>query len=214
MDHWPLFGLRVVTPRLSLVYPTDAQLDQLAAVAAAGIHDPSWMPFASTWSRKQPPQLQRDVLQYQWLQRARWRLEEWELPLVVLVEGTAIGVQGLSAEHFAVKRTAVTGSWLGRKYQGRGIGKEMRAAIIHLAFAGLGARTLYTSFFADNEASLGVTKSLGYAPNGSRWVDREGEAVLQWHFQLARDVWEQRRRDDIQIVGLDSCRELFGVPPT
>lgn len=136
------------------------------------------------------------------------------LPLVVLVEGTAVGVQGLSAENFAVKRTAGTGSWLGRKYQGRGIGKEMRAAIIHLAFAGLGAQVLYTSSFADNEASLGVTKSLGYAPNGSRWVDREGEAVLQLHFQLARDVWEQRRRNDIQIVGLDSCRELFGVPPT
>jgi len=58
-----------------------------------------------------------------------------------------------------------------------------------------------------------VTKSLDYAPNGSHWVGREGEAVLQWHFQLARDVWEQRRRDDIQIVGLDSCRELFSVPP-
>jgi len=214
LDHWPLFDLRVVTPRLSLVYPTDAQLGQLAAVAAAGIHDPSWMPFESTWSRKQPPHLQRNVLQYHWLQRARWRLEEWELPLAVLVEGTAVGVQGLSAEHFAVKRTAGTGSWLGRKYQGQGIGKEMRAAIIHLTFAGLGARALYTSCFADNQASLGVTKSLGYAPNGSRWVDREGEAVRQLHFQLARDVWEQRRREDIQIVGLDSCRELFGIPPT
>lgn len=32
--------------------------------------------------------------------------------------------------------------------------------------------------------------------------------------QLARDVWEQRRREDIQIVGLDSYAELFGVPPT
>jgi RimJ/RimL family protein N-acetyltransferase len=212
LDHWPLLSLRVVTPYLMLMYPTDVQLDQLAAVAAAGIHDLSWMPFASPWSRKQPPQLQRDVLQYHWLQRARWRPEAWELPMVVIVEGAVVGVQGLAAEHFAVKQTAGTGSWLGRKYQGRGIGKEMRAAIIHLAFTGLGARAVYTSCFADNEASLGVTKTLGYAPNGSRWVDREGEAVLQLHFQLEQDVWERRRRDDIQIVGLDSCREFFGVP--
>jgi RimJ/RimL family protein N-acetyltransferase len=88
----------------------------------------------------------------------------------------------------------------------------MRAAIIHLAFAGLGARAVYTSCFADNAASLGVTESLGYAPNGSRWVDREGEAVLQLHFHLEQDMWERRRRGDIQIVGLDSCQEFFGVP--
>jgi RimJ/RimL family protein N-acetyltransferase len=132
--------------------------------------------------------------------------------LAVLVEGTAVGVQGLSAEHFAVKRTAETGSWLGRKYQGQGIGKEMRAAIIHLAFAGLGARALYI-FFADNEASLGVTKSLGYALTAlAGWIEKVRRCA-NGTSNGARRV-EQRRRDDIQIVGLDSCRELFGAPPT
>ena len=41
-------------------------------------------------------------------------------------------------------RTVGTGSWLGRPYQGRGIGKEMRGAVLALAFDGLGAEVAET----------------------------------------------------------------------
>ena len=53
--------------------------------------------------------------------------------------GSVAGVQGMLATDFAVNRQVSTGSWLGQAYHGRGIGKEMRAAILHLAFAGLRA---------------------------------------------------------------------------
>jgi hypothetical protein len=26
---------------------------------------------------------------------------------------------------------------------------------------------------------------------------------------LRREVWERQRRDDIEIIGLDSCRHMF-----
>ncbi len=37
-----------------------------------------------------------------------------------------------------------TGSWLGRAHQGRGLGKEMRQAALHIIFAGLGAQQAVT----------------------------------------------------------------------
>ena len=31
IDHWPLLGLRLITPRLELRLPSDAELSELAA---------------------------------------------------------------------------------------------------------------------------------------------------------------------------------------
>ena len=57
-----------------------------------------------------------------------------------LVDGEPIGMQDLAAEHFRAVRSVESGSWLGRAHQGRGLGREMREAMLHLAFEGLGAR--------------------------------------------------------------------------
>ena len=65
-----------------------------------------------------------------------------------------IGQQDIDADGFAVRRVVSTGSWLGRDHQGRGAGKEMRAAVLHLAFAELGAERAETAAFADNPASI------------------------------------------------------------
>ncbi|EQD45135.1 GCN5-related N-acetyltransferase, partial [mine drainage metagenome] len=67
-----------------------------------------------------------------------------------------------------------TGSWLGREHQGRGFGKEMRAAILHLGFATLGAEEALTSAFSDNPASIRVTRGLGYEENGTWRAARRG----------------------------------------
>jgi RimJ/RimL family protein N-acetyltransferase len=44
----------------------------------------------------------------------------------------------VSGRDFAVLREVHTGSWLGQRYQGQGLGTEMRSAVLHLGFAGLG----------------------------------------------------------------------------
>ncbi len=49
------------------------------------------------------------------------------LELVVVRDGTVVGTQGVGAHDFAVLRQVSTGSWLGRAYQGQGIGTQMRA---------------------------------------------------------------------------------------
>ena len=74
-------------------------------------------------------------------------------------DGVPIGSQSILAEDFATFRMVHTGSWLGRAYQGRGFGKEMRAAVLAFAFDGLGARRAETEAFADNAASNAVTRS-------------------------------------------------------
>lgn len=209
---WPLFDLVVRTPRLELRLPTDDELVELGRLAAAGIHAPEEMPFAHPWSRQSSPQLEGGVLQFHWRARGQWAPERWELPLGVWCEGVLVGTQALLADDFAVTRQASSGSWLGRAHQGRGIGREMRAAVVHLAFAGLGARLVRTEAFLDNAASLAVSRALGYVEDGYDDRVREGSAARLQRFRLERQRWEDTRRVDVVLEGLEPCLPMFGVP--
>lgn len=133
------------------------------------------------------------------------------MPFAVEVGGEVVGTQAIGATGFAVRRTVGSGSWLGKAHQGRGLGREMRAAVLHLAFAGLGADRAETEAWADNPRSIAVTRSHGYRDNGHEVLDRGGEATVELEFVLTRDEWEPNRRDDIEIDGLEGCLELFGV---
>ena len=131
--------------------------------------------------------------------------------MAVVVNGAVVGMQDISAKHFAATKTFMTGSWLTQRLQGQGIGKEMRAAILHLGFEGLGAERACTSAYHDNEPSLGVTRALGYEPNGESVEMRRDKADTQLHFVMTRAQWLTRRRDDIEIEGLEPCLDLFGL---
>jgi RimJ/RimL family protein N-acetyltransferase len=210
--YWPLFGLTVRTPTIELRYPDDALVVELAAVASEGIHEPSEMPFAVPWTDAPVDELGRNTCQYHWRGRGEWTPDSWRLDLAVLVDGHPVGQQGIVASEFASRRAFESGSWLGRAHQGRGIGKEMRAAMLHLGFAGLGALEAHTGAWHDNAASLGVTRALGYRPNGERIDVRRSKPQRMLLFRMPRADWEQRRRDDIVIEGLEPCLDLFGVP--
>ena len=206
MHHWPLFDLRITTPRLELRYIDDDLGAALMTLAATdGVHAPDFMPFSTPWTRLEPPQLQRQGMQFYWRTRAETSPESWMVPMAVFDDGTLVGVQDVLARSFRVTRSVTTGSWLGRSHQGKGIGKEMRAAILHLAFDGLGAEVAETSAFADNPSSLGVTRALGYRENGWYLDVREGQQARHLRFIMTRADWEARRRDDITIEGLEAC---------
>ncbi len=209
---WPLFELEIRTPRLVLRPPTDDDLGELADLAAAGIHDPTTMPFSTPWTDQPVADLRLGVLRWTWRNRADLTADDWKLGLAVFEAGRCVGVQDLQATRFAVRRTVATGSWLGLAHQGRGIGREMRAAVLHLAFAELGAQRAETAGFVDNPRSLAVTRALGYRPNGDEVLERRGEAARCLRFVLDRDRWASTRRHDIEVVGLDGCRRLLGAP--
>ena len=117
------------------------------------------------------------------------------------------------AKNFERLRTVETGSWLGRQHQGQGLGKEMRAAILHLAFEGLGAIEAMSGAFHDNRASLATSQSLGYTENGDRLMLRRDRPDRILDLKLDRATWASRRRDDIEIEGLEACLEMFGAVP-
>jgi RimJ/RimL family protein N-acetyltransferase len=211
--YWPLYDLRVTTPRLEIRLPTEEDLYRLLELADAGIHDPAMMPFTIPWTDVDPPRRHRESLQWWWSQRARWSPEDWALTGAVFVGDQPVGIQDLSAKDFAARRVVSTGSWLGRAHQGQGLGKEMRAAVLHLAFEGLGAHEAHTRAFADNAPSLGVTRAMGYVENGHEVVLRRGRPARSIAFCLDRARWEPRRRSDIAISGLETCREMFGLDP-
>jgi RimJ/RimL family protein N-acetyltransferase len=209
--YWPLADLRLRTPRLELFLPSLEQLADLADLAAEGIHDPAFMPFLQPWTDEPPEQRARGTMQYHWRQWAAWTPQRWSLELVVARDGVVVGTQSVGGNDFGVLREVGTGSWLGRKYHGEGIGTEMRAAVLHLAFAGLGAEWAYSGAFADNAASLGVSRTLGYAENGASRQVRRGEAVDEVHFRMSRADWERHRRTQVEIVGLAPCLPMFGL---
>jgi len=208
---WPPFGLRIRSERLVLRLPTDADLVGLIAVARAGIHPPDEMPFGIAWSTTSSPAFERGFLAHHWGLRANWSPEAWHLNLMIELDGRPVGAQSVYATQFAMMRTVATGSWLGRAFQGRGYGREMRAAVLGFAFDGLDARVALTEAFLDNLASNGVSRSLGYEENGRGALAPEGLARETQRFRMTAEAWRSRPRPDIEIEGLEACREMFGA---
>jgi RimJ/RimL family protein N-acetyltransferase len=208
---WPLFALRLRSEHLVLRPPTDDDLVGLIAVAKAGIHPPGEMPFGVAWSTVTGPAYDRGFMQHYWGTRATFSPDLWFLNLMVEADGRPIGAQSIHAADFAVHRTVHTGSWLGRAFQGRGFGREMRAAVLGLAFDGLGAHLAESEAFLDNAASNGVSRSLGYELNGTGSLAPEGVARETQRFRMTLAGWRSRPRSPVSIEGLEGCRESFGA---
>ncbi|MFJ1610850.1 GNAT family N-acetyltransferase [Streptomyces sp. NPDC088253] len=163
LTHWPLAGLLLTTPRLELRLPNLDDLAALASLAADGVHDPAVQPFTVAWTDVGPEQRARSVLQYHWRCWGEWQPGKWELNLVAVRDGIVVGTQGIGAQDFAVRREVGTGSWLGRGYHRQGLGTEMRAAVLHLAFAGLGAQHAVSGAYTDMQPRWRFRASLAIA---------------------------------------------------
>lgn len=212
---WPFPALRVTSGDLELRYLDDDLLMQAALVAADGIHDAEAMPFTVPWTRGTPDEVAASVLRYQWNARSQLSPERWNLELGVLRGGEVVGIQGAHATDFPVTRQAETGSWLGRRFHGQGIGTRMRRMMLHLLFEGLGADRATTAAFADNPSSVGVTRRLGYRENGRETLAREGAAVESIRYVLTRDAWAaDAARPQLVLEGVDGVRRYLGLTET
>lgn len=208
-DVWPLFGLRISTPRLTLNPVRDDQLPGLIDAVLAGIHDPAVMPFGVPWTDAPREDLIKGTAQHQWRQRCTVEPENWTLNLAVCHEGLVIGVQDLSARDLSIQRTVHTGSWLTQAAQGKGLGTEMRSAALQFAFDYLGAQWAVSDAASWNAASLTVSRNLGYVDNGvSRTVVRPGEATTINHVRLAAEAFA-RPGWSISVTGFDAARSTL-----
>ncbi|MFJ8916719.1 GNAT family N-acetyltransferase [Amycolatopsis sp. NPDC102389] len=210
---YPPLNVQVHTPRLSLLGATDELLERLIPTVRKGVvTEPPW-PFDD------PASLYEDSPEREWrwlrgIWRGRGQVSEskWRLYFVVVVDGEPVGMQDLIGIDFATFGTVTSFSWLSPAMRGRGLGKEMRQAVLHLAFEGFGAREASSDAFFDNQASNGVSQALGYEPNGVTWDTRRGEPAQIKQWRLTREQW--RRRDDIELTAVRECLPVLGIEPT
>lgn len=202
----PLTRLRLRTPRLELRVATVAELRALFRVAAAGIHDPAEMPFGVAWTDDLEEGLfvahHVDAL-------ANSRPDHWNVIFVAFRDGQPIGAQSVRGERFAAKRAVDTGSWLGGAHQGQGLGTEMRAAVLTLAFDELGAERATSGAIQRNPQSLGVSRKLGYVEMGAHMVSPRGEPVEHVDLELTADRFHSPV--PVDVTGVSDLLPFFGA---
>jgi RimJ/RimL family protein N-acetyltransferase len=201
-----LYALRVRTPRLELRLPTVGEHVELRELARAGIHPPEEMPFGFAWTDE--PYSDGWVVDFLEGQIAGWQPDDWNLNLGVWAEGELAGIQTLHGADFARTRVVGTGSWLGARFQRSGYGTEMRAAVLELAFRGLGAEAATSGAMEGNVASRRVSEKLGYRVTGRSEVSPRGVPVPHLDLRIDRSGW--RCPVPVEIEGLDGCVHLFG----
>ncbi|MEU3623364.1 GNAT family N-acetyltransferase [Amycolatopsis coloradensis] len=212
LSAYPPLNVRVHTPRLSLLGATDELLERLVPTVRKGVvTEPPW-PFDDPASLyEDSPEREWRWLRGVWLGRGRVSASHWRLYFVVVVDGEPVGMQDLIGTDFATFGTVTTFSWLDPHLRGSGLGKEMRQAVLHLAFDGFGASEAGSDAFFDNHASNRVSQALGYEPNGVSWDTRRGEPAEIKQWRLTREQWAARRRGDIELVAVHDCLPVLGI---
>ncbi|MEH1164180.1 GNAT family N-acetyltransferase [Micromonospora sp. CPCC 205539] len=210
-DLWPLYGLTIVTPRLQLRLPREEELAELADLAGRGVHRPDERPFLTPWTDGTYTDRAQAVLQGHWHQLASWDAAAWRLGMGVFRADQPIGVVTLRAQDFTVVRQVTTSAWLGLEHQGKGYGTEARAGLLTLAFDHLGAAAALTEVFQDNHSSQGVSRKLGYEPDGISVDARDGEALVSDRLRLTLQRWRERKQPAVTVEGMDACRVFFGL---
>lgn len=214
-QYWPQAGLSIGVGHMRLCWATDEILCQLAEVAAEGEQPPQEHPFHSEWSLASPEERARWVLQQQWKHRGNVAHGVLNFQLAVLYKDEPVGLQIARSQDWQTTRVAETGAWLGHKYQRQGWGTQMRALICELLFSGFDALEVHSASFVDNRGAIGVSRKLGFVPNGTVWADRAGERVEIERFRLTKEKWAQRRLEafpaPVRMEGVEKVREIWGL---
>lgn len=195
---WPLHDLRLRAAGLELRPLTEADLPALRKLLPDDVQlDPALSPDRT-----------EALHQGYWRAMGTWSADAWALSFLVHRGGSPLGVQVLEGTEFPLLRTVDSASWLAVAARGQGLGKAMRAAVLGFAFGPLGADAAVTSAWQDNAASLGVSRSLGYRPNGEHFHRRDDGRDVLVHLRLLRADWSG---PDVEVTGFEGCRHLFGV---
>ena len=197
---WPLHALVLTTPSLVLRGMTEADAYALASAVPDDLEHSPRLPAFSAGA---------NVLQAYWSQLGQWRINDWVQPFTVLLDNVPVGLQALEGKDFRVRRTVDTHSWLVSSVRGRGLGKQMRAAVLSLAFDHLAAEYAITEAWEDNAASLAVSRALGYVDNGIDLHSRDESLGRMQRLILPRPSWTSPV--PVTVAGVEDCLPLFGL---
>lgn len=190
--YWPLHDLRLAVKDLTLRPPTEADLDEVCAALPDDFETNPFLPRHPHAEGDRAATRALATRQAYWRFMGNWHPDDWRLPLVALRDGVIVGYQDIGAADFARLGTVSSSSWVVKPLRGTGVGKAMRVAMLALAFDGLGARYAVTSAWHDNAASLGVSRSLGYLPNGAQRHPRGDADDEMLYLRMSREVWLAR----------------------
>ena len=206
----PLLGLRITAGPIELRGITDDLIGPLVDLAIDGIHEADAMPFSVPWSIAPAAELPLNTAQFYWRVRADFSAKKWTAIFAVFRDGELVGTQGINTQDYLVTRSGETGSWLGRRFQGQGIGTAMRQVICAFAFDHLDAEYVTSEAFDDNPASLAVSKKTGYEDQGWRPFDRLGKQarLRQLMLEPANLV---RYEHPLTVSGLAEFRRSIGL---
>lgn len=208
-EIFPPLGLRVTCGPLELRGIGDSEMLGLLDVVRDGIHAPERMPFTVPWTDAGASDLPFNYLQWWARGLASWSRDAWTLDLCALWEGRVVGVQGVSTTDFLTFRFGETGSWLGRRFQGHGIGTAMRQALCTLLFDHLDFEFITSAAFSDNPGSLRVSEKLGYRDNGVGWDKPRGRRTELRRLLLLPEDFV--RGDPIAVAGVEPLRRFIGL---
>ncbi len=200
---WPARSLRARAGDLELRWVDDELLFDLAQIASTGIHPPDYQPFGQPWASGPPEEIARNLLRYQWAVRPKISPAEFTIELAVVVAGRPVGTQSFWGSSWPTLREAETGSWLALSEQGRGTGTRMRALVLHGLFEGLGAVSVRSGAYVDNDPSKAVSAKLGYDHDGIDRHARGEEAVVTERYRMDRSRWERLRDQHARLLGAD-----------
>ena len=180
-EIFPAFALEISCGPLTLHGLRTQDIPAVAAVATEGIHGPEFLPFLFPWSEAPADQLPLNSARFYWESFASFTPERWHLNLVVRHENRVVGMQDVFARtDFRKTRALETGSWLGRAYQGRGIGTLMRQVVCAFCFDHLGAEVMGSGYIDGNVSSAAVSRKVGYVENGRRRLEDPKSDGYRW----------------------------------
>ena len=170
------------------------------------------MPFAFPWSLTPAVEMPLSMAQHHWGKRASFTPAKWSADFAVFYDGELVGSQGFITDDYLVKRGGETGSWLNRRFQGRGIGTAMRQVICAFIFDHLDAAYITSSAFADNVTSLAVSRKTGYSDNGTERYNRLGKPAIMHRIILEPENLV-RYKHELTVEGLPEFRASIGLDP-
>ncbi|WP_446665003.1 GNAT family N-acetyltransferase [Flexivirga sp. B27] len=208
--NWPFDDLTLIGPDLMLRPVRDNEIGRFAELLPDDFDlDPTYPPLPEL-----PPgnDRARRFAQSVWRHRGCWSVDDWALDFGIWRHDQPVGIQTLEGTDFPTERTVDTASWIAKPFRGKGFGIRARASVLAFAFEQLGAEQAVSSAVTTNQASLGVSRHLGYRDTGVRPHDTGDRIVDLQHLALSREDWAASdARISLEINGFDACRPFFGL---
>jgi RimJ/RimL family protein N-acetyltransferase len=212
LDLFPELSVQVDDVELRTMRWTD--FPAYAEIVVGGLFAPQEHPTLGPWySPEDLAGSARRAIASQLIGWSDIETERWALDLGVFRDGQLLGSQLIRSSSFLDNHQASTESLLAPRFRGRGLGTKSRAGALHLAFDVLGAETVTAAALADNLASHGVSRALGYYDEGQVVREYGGQRYTLQQWRIDRATWEQQRhRWALSATGTTGLRRILGVP--